>query len=409
MGTSGKKNQKSPIVFVTLNQDTFSNPTLFALFQKLVLFNKPVILLCPPQSFPNPFPQIEIITIPSYYISRPKFFFRSFNRTLTTLPKYLTGQLFLLSLAFKLKPQRIVGIDPLGIIMAQRLLSFIKHNLSKTKQINLDYISFEIFFGDECKVDKLIETEIKACQKIDNLIIQDQLRERLVRKEKKIPTAVRSFFIPVSPITKISESSKQKKAGELHQRYGLTKGQKFFLHFGTVDRWTGAEMLIETIEKGAIADNALYIHSRFKKGTNKYLDKISELSKSHENIIFSDVFIEDQQEMLTFVSQFDAGFCLYVPDEKDWTGKNIFHIGLSSGKFSTYMAANLPTISSALPSYNELNKRYHFGYTVDNSEDICEIIANERDFGRFRANCKKLYDSELDPEEPIKKYLRSFL
>ena len=77
-------------------------------------------------------------------------------------------------------------------------------------------------------------------------------------------------------------------------------------------------------------------------------------------------------------------------------GKNIEYIGLSSGKFSTYMMLGLPTIARNIEPYISLNTKYSFGALIDSPRDIdTAIVFILNNYDRLSSNSRLLYNSEL--------------
>jgi hypothetical protein len=100
---------------------------------------------------------------------------------------------------------------------------------------------------------------------------------------------------------------------------------------------------------------------------------------------------------------------VYFPDKVDYyAGKNITEIGLSSGKFSTYMMLGIPAVTSENITYKELNEKYDFGYTVSIADEIPEALRNiKRDLNKKSAGSRKLYEEVLDPVSRIDELVRN--
>ncbi len=85
-----------------------------------------------------------------------------------------------------------------------------------------------------------------------------------------------------------------------------------------------------------------------------------------------------------------------------YAGKNLEEIGLSSGKFSTYMMLGIPTITTSNTVYKELNNKYHFGETINKMNELPNaLIQIGNDFETNIKACKTLFKNELEPESRI--------
>ncbi|MBP9192726.1 MAG: hypothetical protein KBF96_09265, partial [Ignavibacteria bacterium] len=102
------------------------------------------------------------------------------------------------------------------------------------------------------------------------------------------------------------------------------------------------------------------------------------------------------------------GLAVYFPNYEDsFSGKNVEEIGLSSGKFSTYIMLGKPTITTSNKIYNYLNEKYNYGYIIDTAEDIKEGIVNiKSEYDMKVSGCKKLFKEVLDPEMKINNLLK---
>lgn len=345
---------------VSLNDDTFNNPTLSGLFYLLSERNIQVKLLCTHNNYKNTFQNIDVNIIQIEPCQGKNYFLRFCYKIL-----YKLRYLHLCVNIIILYPNRIIGVDPAGIIQANKYFQSVKFFIRKFK---MDYFSFEIFFTDEGALEK--EDEIKACKNISNLIIQDSQREKLLRNENRIEDYVNSFYIPVSPVIFDEQNA---TVHDLRKEYNLSPDQKLLLQFGSFENWSGAKLIFNCLDKGFPDNWILVIHSR--RPLDSYmLEKISSYNTKKLQVIISTVYLDSFQDAFNFIKQFDVGLAFYVADGGIFTGKNIFNIGFASGKFSMYVLAGLKIIASNLPFYKNLNEQFNFGYLIESAEDILKAL-----------------------------------
>lgn len=385
--------KEKTICLITPNKDTFSNPTLLELFRQFGKYNYEVILMAPPQSVPLS-PEFKHVTIqsipfPSAQIpKRPRsliLFLLSYWKAWNTIREH--------------KINRIFAVDPIGIIVAGRIVRFLRN-------YQLTYVSFEIFFQDEIQprhLKLLKKKEVKYLRYAKNVIIQDEKRKDLFIKENKTsPNELKFFLVPVAP-------KKQKIPRSLPSC--SFENKITLIHSGTVHYWSGISILIETLKLGIPKNFHFFIHSRYPLNKqNPIHAELENLQMQGYPLTLHDEPFSDYSEYCNFLSKFDIGLAFYQPDFKSiYTGKNIETIGLASGKFSTYMMLGIPTITTNQHTFNHLNQAFNFGWNIDNARSFSELLKTikKSNLKDLKKNCKVLYESELEPESRISFFLRS--
>jgi len=216
----------------------------------------------------------------------------------------------------------------------------------------IDYFSFEIYgFSYEQK-----HREIIATNNIRNLIIQDKFRETLLCGLNKITTSVNTFHIPVS-ISSLCVKTSTVDSPSVRHKYSIPPDIKMIVFFGSFSKWSGADILLEIFEDERVFENnAFLIHSRYPLDIEK--------------------------------------------------------MGLSSGKFSMFMAAGLPTITTAISMYPQLNNDYSFGFVVNGAGELTNLLTtyptNIHLFD-MRINCLRLFSEKLDIRTNIEDYIEDIL
>lgn len=379
------------------HNDFFSNPTLIYLAEILDKYNLPIFVYnngsyktTEYQKFKN----VIFYPIPILYPAKPR-------RPLGYLIKVIWPKIIIKFNSLMFQKNIVIGVDLVGYLIASQ--SF------KYRPKLTHYISFELIFKNEMKTNnsffKLKILEEKFLKKgINSLLIQDVYRQELFLKENLDSSIENIFLLPVAP---------KLFSPEISSTLVKTTNEKFkIIYAGSIYAWSGINEIIDVFEKMNNSNFELHIHSRFTLNANHPLiKKISALkSKGIQVNICSQEL--DFTELCKFLSSFDIGIATYFPvnDPGIYDGLNMQEIGLSSGKFSTYMMLGLPTIVSPATSFNNLRKNYDFGeviYDFDNLENSLVKIVNN--YEKYSSDCKKLYHEVLNPDLFIEQYVDNIL
>jgi hypothetical protein len=383
------------IGIITVNRDTFTNPTLDVLLKKLNDEGIKVALFNDKNQHFKPSNINNII-----FFDGPKGY---------KIPKrpdnFINYLIIVWNIVKQIKSNKItnlIAVDPVGLILAGRIKRIYNH-------INIHYFSFEIFFTEEVKNNpiyaSLKKKEIFYSKYVTSIVIQDEERKRCLIEENNISSNFANWYlIPVAPIV-----SKQTK---LYDRaaYGLKEEHKVYIHSGSVAGWSGIKQIIKAIEDGLPKDTFIFIHSRFKFETsNVFHQKLFQLSSTNHQVILHDEIFNDYNDYLSFLKMFDYGLVLYESDGGIFTGNNIKEIGLSSGKFSTYMAVGLPSLLANCTTYTKLVKSDAIGAVLSEEEDLSFHIKNQTLSNFKKATCMAFYERALYPELLINSFITNEL
>jgi len=385
------------ITLITNNDDTYGNPILKLICEKSIKDGIGVQIMGKSNEETVPIPkEIRYIKKWNYDVFLPKRFM--------DVLRFIKWYLQLTILLYKTKTKYLFAIDPAGLIIAGRF-KFLN------PWLEIHYFSFEIFFNKELSTNywKTIKAkEIFYTKFVSSIIIQDNLRKEILIKENHIkkPNLIKWNIIPVAPIIANKQVERNKF---IREKYNIDRKIKILLHTGSVAEWSGANIFIELLEKGLPENYLLFIHSRFKL-SDKILvhKKLMDLQKNGYPLILHDEFFSNDKEYFDFLKNFDFGFALYEKDLRSiYTGENIEHIGLASGKFSYYMAACIPTIAIECKTYEKLNDKYKFGKLIKNSSDLLFSLKSNELLNIDSNNCWRLYKECLDPSFELGKYFET--
>ncbi len=382
---------------ITANQDTFTNPTLFTLIKKLDNEGHGVALFNTKNQHRAP-KDLNNIT----YFDGPKGY------QIPRRPDNFINYLFLYwNIVKQIKANKInniIAVDPVGLILAGRIKRIYKN-------INIHYFSFEIFFADEVKNNpayvQLKKKEIYYSKFVSSILIQDEERKKLLVRENNInPDFTNWHLIPVAPeIENRSNHTSYNRA-----QYGLKENDIVYIHSGSVAEWAGINHIIKAVEDGLPENTYIFIHSRTKLDfSNRTNAKLLALKSTYPNLIIHDEAFDNYEDYISFLNIFDYGIVMYEPDGGIFTGTNIQEIGLSSGKFSTYMAVGLPCLLFECTTYTKIVAQYPIGIIVAKETGISSYIKNKSLTNYTKENCISFYKKALDPDLKISSFIQSEL
>lgn len=387
------------ILFINPNKDTFTNPTLVMLFEKLSSSPAARISLLTPEqtlSAPGYLKHIRQVYFPVFGVTWSK-------KIWTWLPKR-KAQKQLERFCEQEQVSLVIAIDPVGLIVGGRVKKQLPH-------LKLHYLSFELFFSDELAsfpyYQKIKQKEVYYSRFIDCLLIQDEERRDLLLTENKISLSnINSFLVPVSPAASGIDPA---SGPEWRKKLGIADNQLVLIHSGSLEKWSGGNYVLEILRGGLPANVLLLIHSREKLHvSNPVHRKLLDFKAKGYPVLIHETVFEKYTDYLDFLQVADLALALYQADgNSPYTGKNIAHIGLASGKFACYMSRGIPTIVTRSNSYEKLLRQYDFGFLVANTSDIREIVVslNKAALEEKQKAALQLYTEILDPRKPGNDYV----
>ncbi|MFZ1321205.1 MAG: hypothetical protein WAT71_06575 [Ignavibacteria bacterium] len=385
-----KNNKEKTIVILSPKIDTFSNPTLVVLIQKLINRGYKIIYYGFDQLF-----------IPSEYRKYFEFLELPFNfYTLeNNLKSYikLVKQYIKLFVKLKLKNKvnTIICVDPMGLVIGGRIKTLLSFKLV--------YASFEIFFEDEFFVQRkkvMKKLEMNYSKLVNIVIIQDEKREKLLKSVNNFSDNTDFHRIPVSPLKmEITETDY-----DIHKELNIPEDKLIVIYSGSLQNWSGLNEIISLFPKKWNNDFWLIIHTHQKLNEDSDLKiEINQLNINRQNITIHEKPFYRFEEYFEFLSKCDIGIATYFPNNLDiFAGKNLEAIGLSSGKFSSYMMLGIPTITTNHFIYRFLNNKYKFGEIINTISELPDALNKVRTGIKEKSeSCKRLYDEVLNPEMKI--------
>ncbi len=273
-----------------------------------------------------------------------------------------------------------IGVDALGVIIASQL--------AKHYKAPYGLISYEIFFTNEMDSEAK-NAEIKACEGLDFVIIQDELREKHLLKENRLKLNIPILKVPASSF----KSCEYKKSDYLYKTLNIPKDKKILLSIGSITKWSCIDRILGILDNFP-PDWVFVVHARYGD-SQTVLKNLAKKELNLEKVYFSNEKSKTSEGLKHIIQSADLGFASYCPDFSSiYTGDNIKYIGLASGKISTYLKFGLPIISNAKEYFHISNEK--IGYSAENEEEILKILNNFKVDNKLNENCIKVFDKKLD-------------
>lgn len=307
------------------------------------------------------------------------------------------------ALLARIKPQElthIIAIDPEGAMVAMRLLESIKR-----MDIRCSYISYEILFSDEiifAKEQKLKEYDLAYLRLCKEVLIQDEVRGEMFRKEKGLD--LKLHYAPVSPHLYLGKSQNK---DVIKRGLGLPLDKKILIYSGSLAPYAKPDWWIKIAE--VLPQDFIFLFTCFdgKQFQDPNLARIGKVLSGKGNAFFvrKELPIDYYMQVLQAC---DVGIALFRPVYTHWmNGRNIRQMGLSSGKFCNYVSSGLPVIcDSDQDQFRKLAANYPIVQTITTPEEVpskLQVIAEMGDGSS--GYCSQLFNDVLNPYNGIKRYL----
>lgn len=254
-------------------------------------------------------------------------------------------------------------------------------------------ISYELYFADESPRGFKNE-EIDACRDVAFAVCQDTLRAGLLARENALDPATPLFTMPVAG----RGARAGKRSFALHEALGLPRSVKLALAMGSADApWTGTRQVLANVARWP-RDWVLVLHHRFDQAGVARLRE--GLSPEARNKVFVSPFPSlPGRELGRLLHACDLGLAFYTPTyDAPLLGKNLEHIGMASGKFSTCLQHGLPVVVSDRGEMGRHVEREGLGWRVDGvdqTHSLLEGLDRERLDAR-RPACLDFFSRALD-------------
>ena len=333
----------------------------------------------------------------------PPLHFNNENVRIITLPEgFNQGQIgwrfqfFLKWLPYLIKKSReenyslILGIEPWGLILSGLTARFFR--------LPFVYFSLELYFSNDLKspylkILKLMEKWFsrQACFSI----IQDWNRAELLIKENGI-NKEKVEILPNAPWGQ----ARMERTKYLHQELNIPISLPVVLYLGGIGPWTQSLELARHA-KAWDFPSAMVFHSRsILRG--EYGDDFRR-EVDGTRVFFSDHPL-DGDKVSSLVASGDIGIAFYNVNNEQ---RNVYNMGLSSGKIAHYLQLGLPIVTSSLPSVQRYVDKYGCGICVDRVDQVGEAVNKIlNDYAKYSERALECFQREFNLDPFLNKILK---
>lgn len=289
----------------------------------------------------------------------------------------------------------IIGVDPQGLIYAA--------SLGRVLHIPFIYYSLELLLSHEVQDEhdrKLKEQEREFSRQAAFIIIQDHERASLLGQDNQI-SQNKFALVPNAPLG----PARTRSSNYLRERFRIPSDKKIILHTGSLAGFACINDVFRSV-RGWSTDWVLVCHTRYRIDDQDYMEALKYLA-GEERVIFSTEPLP-ATEYFKVVSSADVGIATYcVRPNSTYTGDNIRHIGLSSGKFAYYLWAGVPVIVNGIQPLRRLVEEYKCGASTtcptDTRVAIEQVLAGGQE---FRQNAVRCFNENLDFESAFEQVIQ---
>lgn len=412
MSLAHMNNSPARILIIDPYADIDSNLTMAFLLESLGTRNVEVDVLhrkvegfLPPEPFGG---TIHLKPLPNFFFgSVVSSGERSYLKSLVSTPLQLLSPIRAFDqttgfypVVFRLIQARrystIVGVDPLGIAVADRLNRWAKRPLV--------YISFEILCAEEVVSEDeavLMRLERSACRGSSLVLIQDEERLELFCRETSFPRD-KIVMVPVAP-----PPQNVVKSDYLRATLGIPWEKRIVLFCGNLWSWSSRDQLAEMVSYWP-HNYCLVIHlpSTVDKRMAQYLKRLTETGK----IYWSSTPLP-RKEMASMIASADFGLAPYITVPDGWMGgENQYHIGFGSSKVSCYAACGLPVLARRLPVFDREFTKYQCGKVYDRIAETGKMLEEmDRNYSHYSEEARRFYRERLNPVGGMQRFCNKLL
>jgi len=279
----------------------------------------------------------------------------------------------------------IIGVDRQGLIEASVL-----NKITKTPYV---YISFEIMFEDETSA-RYKSLEKEASKGVAAWLVQDEERAGQLQRENLLNPS-NKILLPLA-----SAGVGVVKVDRLRDRLGIANTKKVAIAIGSISSWSMTNQILECVADWP-EEWVLIVHARYGKTRELLAGELAALADLLDRKIFisnaATVMVDDMGSILAGVS---VGLAFYRPEYGKsyygyYIGKNLEHLGLASGKISTYLRYGIPVIINEVGLYAGETRQFRFGCVVERPEQIKNSL-DEISHEEYRHNARDYFVKKLD-------------
>lgn len=145
------------------------------------------------------------------------------------------------------------------------------------------------------------------------------------------------------------------------------------------------------------SDWVLVINERYGHTQQYFLEQKIDYDLLQKKVYLSQYPVEFVDEMGYILSGIDAGLAFYRPSYNDPSnGLNLFYLGLSSGKISTYLRYGVPIVINEIGLFADLTREHKFGVVIESPDKLPNALLDLDNMQNASHNAKKFFSDQLD-------------
>ena len=247
---------------------------------------------------------------------------------------------------------------------------------------NLEILGYDRLTTIKLRIEKLLEIFFNKRAIIT--VTQDKNRLKILTETNRIA----SNKIITIPNTYMK--TYKNKSNYLRVKFNIKEDRTIILYVGGIEAWALDEKLLDSV-KGWPENFVLVMHGWSGDG---YIQKLKPIIRQNRERIYVDNEILEEEEYSELVSSGDVGLAWYKTDSP----KNVYHIGLSSGRFAQYLRCGLPIIAPGyLPDFERILSTNKIGELAKDEYDIKNAAEKIlKNYSYYRNNAFCYFENYLD-------------
>jgi glycosyltransferase involved in cell wall biosynthesis len=258
------------------------------------------------------------------------------------------------------------------------------------------HVSMELLCPKRVSQRVLRWTEKKVLSRISKVIIQDEVRARILAGQDEYPRE-RYFFVPAS---RPGCGTQVLACRFFHEKFGLDSDKKVLLLTGSL---TPGLRVVEAVRAASLLPEryVLVLHGWFPDAAYRR-DVMDWVQKRAGFVYYSDHIFEKRHLDRLFAAS-DIGLVTYAAVDENYK-----YIGAAAGKALDFMRWGIPMIVNRETNACELVVKNQCGVAIDSFDDLGKAVsAVESKYGELQANGRRRFpDYEFSARfKPVLEYV----
>ena len=289
--------------------------------------------------------------------------------------------------------------------------------LFSSNKIRGAYFSMELFETSDFRPPKWLKILWRIFHwilkyRVDFSVIQDKNRELLLKETLPEVCDNKIFLLPNSYLGFTNE-----KSNFAYEKFGIDKSKKILLYAGAIEEWAIDINFPKLLSPLFNEDYVLVLSGFSRDNFVKNLSKIySDLIQRKKLLISLEILSEKDFTELVKSAYIGLAWYKQLDSEyiKSMRGKNVYYMGMSSGKLMKYLSCDVPIIvPNFYFGYSDFVKTSNAGVACSYDSSIVDGIRKiDANILKYRKSIETYYINKLEYSQnalPIVEYLISLV